>query len=110
MPFTQTEIARARDVPFLAILDHLGAYRKRDDSYIPLNKSNRSARLHVSYEGREFRFVFTDDKFVNELVSRDAPGRGGGGAIDFVKHLTGVGFVPAVKICLDVAEALSGRR
>lgn len=38
---------------------------------------------------------------MNELLPEGAPQRGGGGAIDFVRHVTGFNFVQAVKICLD---------
>ena len=61
-------------------------------------------------EGREFQFIFTGAKFINELMPPDAPSRGGGGAVDFGKHLSGLGFVPAAKVCLDVAEAFGSDR
>lgn len=108
LPFTPAQIAQARDVPFSAILRHLGAYVKRDDTYTPLDRSRHSMRFHVNFERRDYRFIFTGDKFVNELLSKDDRNRGGGGAIDFVKHLTGAGFVSAVKVCLDAADAQSG--
>lgn len=108
LPFTRAEIARARDVYFAAILGHLGAYVKRDDTYHPLDGSRHSVRLHVNYEQRDYRFILTGEKFVNELLPKDDRNRGGGGAIDFVRHLTGFGFVPAVKVCLDAAKSLAG--
>jgi hypothetical protein len=48
--------------------------------------------------------VVTGEKFVNELLPIDATNRGGGGSIDLVKHLTGLGFVLAVRVCLDAAQ------
>ena len=103
LPFTPAQIAQARDVPLAAILSYLGAYVKRDDTYHPLDRTRRSLRLHVNFEQRDFRFILTGDKFVNELLPKEDRNRGGGGAIDFVKHLTGVCFLPAVKVCLDAA-------
>lgn len=47
----------------------------------------------------------TGEKFLNELLPADTPHRGGGGAIDFVRHVTGCNFVQAVKICLDAFTA-----
>lgn len=59
----------------------------------------------MSYQGRDFRFIMTGEKFLNELLPADTPHRGGGGAIDFVRHVTGCNFVQAVKICLDAFTA-----
>lgn len=105
LTFTPAQIAQARDVPLATILRHLEAYAKRDDTYHPFDRTCRSIRIHVNFEQRDFRFILTGDKFVNELLPKEDRNRGGGGAIDFVKHLTGVGFLPAVKVCLDAAAA-----
>ena len=59
----------------------------------------------MRYQPQIMDTQFIADKFINELMSREEPGLEGGGAVDFVKYLTGVGFVSAVKICLEVAEA-----
>lgn len=85
------------------VLEQLGAYHKVDKDYEPLDPSRKSIRVHVNYQGRDFRFVITEEKFVNELQPDDAPRRGGGGAIDFVQHITGFGFVQAVNVCLAAA-------
>lgn len=102
-PWSPQQIAQARIVPFKDLLDHLGAVYKRDREYQPVNSAQRSIRVFVNYAGRDFRFIFTDDKWVNELLPRGESGRGGGGAIDFVKHVVGYSFVQAVKICLDTS-------
>jgi hypothetical protein len=104
-PWSQEQIDAARAVRFSAVLAHLGAYHKLDAEYEPLDHGRHSKRVQVSYQGRDFRFVFTGEKFVNELLPEDAPHRGGGGAIDFVRHVTGSNFVQAVKMCLDALEA-----
>ena len=104
-PWSQEQIDAARAVRFSAVLDQLGAYSKIDSEYEPLDPGRRSKRVQVSYQGRDFRFVFTGEKFVNELLPEGTPQRGGGGAIDFVRHVTGYNFVQAVKICLDALTA-----
>ena len=90
---------------FGTVLDYLGTYHRLDKSYAALDPSRRSVRVHVNYECRDLRFVLTEEKWLNELLPQGHPERGGGGAIDFVRHLTGLGFVPAVKICLDAAAS-----
>ena len=100
-PWNTEEISQARQVPFLKVLDSIGAYYKRDLEYEPLDPNRQSVRVQASYHGRDFRFIFTGEKWVNELLAPGAPNRGGGGAIDFIRHVTGHGFVQAVKLCLD---------
>lgn len=100
-PWSQEQIDAARVVRFSTVLNYLGAYHKVDAEYEPLYPDRRSKRVRVSYKGREFRFVITGEKFVNELLAESTPFRGGGGAIDFVRHVTGCNFVHAVKTCLD---------
>lgn len=102
-PWSTDEIAQARKVPFSQVLDFLGAYHKDDLEYSPLDPGRHSVRVQASYNGRDFRFIFTGEKWVNELLAASTPGRGSGsgGAIDFVRHVTGQGFVQAVKLCLD---------
>lgn len=106
-PWNTDQINRARDVRFLTVLNFLGAYCKQDRGYEALDPSRKSIRVQVAYQGRDFRFIFTGEKWFNELLNSAHPCRGGGGAIDFVRHLTGLGFVHAVKVCLD-AEKESG--
>lgn len=108
-PWSQEQIDAARRVRFSAVLDQLGAHHKVDPEYAPLDPGRKSVRVQVSYQGRDFRFVLTGEKWVNELLPADTPNRGGGGAIDFVRHVTGLGFVPAVKVCLDALTATQER-
>ena len=100
-PWSQEQIDEARVVPFALVLDHLGAFHKVDPEYAPLDQSRRSKRMQVGYQGRDFHFIITGPKFVNQLLPEGSKGRGGGGTIDFVSHVTGCTFVQAVKICLD---------
>lgn len=100
-PWNTEQINQARRVPFSVILDFLGAYYKRDREYEPLDPATKSVRVQVNYQGRDFRFILTGEKWFNELPSESTPNRGGGGAIDFVRYITGLCFVQAVKACLD---------
>lgn len=109
-PWSSEEINRARNVPLLRVLDYLGAYYKRDKSYVPRCSSGGSFRVQVNFEGRESRFIFTGEKWIDELLPKGNPSRGGGGAIDFVRYVTGCGLVHAVKICLDAEARNSGGR
>lgn len=105
-PWDTDQINHARRVPFLAVLEFLGAHFKRDPDYRALDPNRKSIRVLVGYQRRDFRFIFTGEKWLNELLPENHPSRGGGGAIDFVRHLTGMSFVHAVKICLDAATEL----
>lgn len=100
-PWNTEDINRARRTPFSKTLEHMGAYYKRDRDYEPLDPTRKSIRVQVGYQGRDFRFILTGEKWFNELLPEGTPNRGGGGAIDFVRHITGLGFVQAVKLCLD---------
>lgn len=99
-PWTTAEIESARGVPFYVLLKFLGAYCKVDREYRSTS-SAESIRVHVNYAGRDFRFVFTGEKWVNELLSPVQRARGGAGSIDLAAHLTGLDFVRCVKICID---------
>jgi len=87
-------------VKFGTVLDYVGAYHKLDKSYTALDPSRRSVRVHVNYECRDFRFLLTEEKWLNELLPQGHAGPGGGGAIDFVRHLTGLGFVRQSRFAL----------
>jgi hypothetical protein len=104
-PWNSEQISRARRVRFDTVLDFIDAYHKRDHDYAPLDPSRKSVRVQISYQERDFRVVITGEKWVNELLPVDQPNRGGGGVIDFVRHITGLNFVQAVKICLDAHAA-----
>lgn len=102
-PWDTDQINRARRVQFAKVLDFLGAYYKRDREYEPIDPGRKSVRVYVGYKGRDFRFILTGEKWLNDLLPEGHPFRGGGGAIDFVRHVTGLNFVQAVKVCLDAA-------
>lgn len=67
-PWNADQINRARFVRFSAALDYLGAYYKRDREYAPLDPSSKSVRVHVNHQGRDFRFILTGEKWLNELL------------------------------------------
>lgn len=103
-PWSQEQIDAARQVRFSTILNFIGAFYKRDPDYEPLDPRRKSSRVQINYQNRDFRLVITGEKWVNELLPVDQPNRGGGGSIDFVRHITGSGFVQAVKVCLDAQQ------
>lgn len=107
-PWTADEIESARAVPFHVLLRFIGAYCKQDREYRSAT-SGDSIRVQVNHGGRDFRFVFTNEKWVNELVPYAALGRGGAGAIDLAAHITGLDFVRSVKICIDARNSVNGR-
>lgn len=102
-PWNAEQISQARRVRFSAALDFLDAYYKRDLDHTPLDPKTKSIRVQVNYQGRDFRFILTGEKWFNELLPEGTPNRGGGGAIDFVRHITGLNFVQSVKVCLDAS-------
>lgn len=106
-PWNAEQISQARRVRFSAVLDFLGAYYKPDPDYTPLEPSTKSIRIQVGYDDRDFRFILTGEKWFNELLPDSSPHRGGGGTIDFVRHITGLNFVQAVKVCLDAINVSS---
>ena len=108
-PWNAEQISQARRVRFSVALNYLGAYYKRDPHYAPLDPCTKSIRVQVGYGGRDFRFILTGEKWVNELLPEGTPNRGGGGTIDFVRHVTGLNFVQAVKTCLDADTGAAKR-
>jgi hypothetical protein len=107
-PWTGDEIETARAVPFHVLLRFIGAYCKQDREYGSVT-SGDSIRVQVNYGGRDFRFVFTNEKWVNELMPPAERRRGGAGAIDLAAHITGLDFVRAVKICIDARDSANER-
>lgn len=104
-PWNSSDIAKARSVPLLKILSHVCDYLKEDPNYTPRDPSTGSRRFQVNCNKRDFRLILTGEKWLDELVNRGAEGRGGGGGVDLVMHLTGVNFVQAVKLCLEASAS-----
>lgn len=104
-PWSQMQISIARRARWSAAFDQLGAYHKVDRDYEPLDSGRKSVRVHVNYRGRDFRFVITGEKFINELLPVGTPNRGGGGCIDLIRHVSGLGFVQSVNVCLKSLES-----
>ena len=103
-PWSDSDIRRARNVPLLKVLTHVCPYLKDDQDYTPLDPSMGSRRFQVNCSKRDFRLLLTGEKWLDELVDRNAGHRGGGGAIDLAMHLKGINFVQAVRVCLEAAE------
>lgn len=104
-PWDAESIHRARSVPLLKVLTHVSDYLKEDHDYTARDPSVGSRRFQVNCHKRDYRLLLTGEKWLDELVDRGTAGRGGGGAIDLVMHLTGANFVQAVKLCLEAAES-----
>lgn len=104
--FPPEDVDSARRVGFGDVLTHIGAYHKRDAEYNP-RANKRSIRVLVTYKTRNHRFVFTGDKWVDDLAPPSQAERGGGGAIDFVRYLANTTFENAVSICLAASKAPS---
>jgi hypothetical protein len=100
-PWTASEVQQARNVPLLQVLHHVCEYVKEDRGYKPHAAASGSRRFHVNCSKRDFRLILTGERWVDELVGRNATSRGGGGAIDLVMHLQRFDFVQAVKVCLE---------
>lgn len=108
-PWNTDQINRTRGVPFSTVLNVLGVYYERDKEYEALDPCRKGIRVQVGCQWRDFRFIVAGEKWLNEFLPAVHRNRGGGGAIDFLRHLAGWGFVHAVKVCLNTAEG-SGRR
>lgn len=101
-PWSASDVQKARCVPLLTVLSYVGDYVKEDRDYTPGDPSVGSRRFHVNCSKRDFRLILTGEKWLDELVDRNAGNCGGGGAIDLVMHLQGLNFVQAVKVCLEL--------
>lgn len=100
-PWSPSAICSARRVPLLKVLLYVSDYLKEDPDYSPRDPSTDSRRFQVNCQKRDFRLILTGEKWLDELMNSGVEGRGRGGGIDLVMHLTGMNFVQAVKICLD---------
>jgi hypothetical protein len=105
-PWSESDVHRARGVPLLKVLSYVCDYLKEDQDYTPSDPSVGRRRFHVNCSKRDFRLLLSGEKWLDELVSRDAVNRGGGGAVDLVMYLKDINFVQAVKVCLDAAESV----
>ncbi len=108
-PWSTVQIDCARQVPISAALNFLGAYIRRDRNYLAPDPKRKSVRIHVNHEGRVFRFLLADEKWVKDPLPSDHLNCGGGCAIDFARYLTGLGFGHAVMICLDAAKEVNSK-
>lgn len=82
-------IDAAREEGFSFVLDFLSTFYKVDADYEPLDSGRNSRRVYASYGGWDFRFIVMGEKFTNEVRPVEAANRGGGGANDFTRHVTG---------------------
>lgn len=84
-------LGRWRELEASVVLERLGCYLKRDPGFNPTIAVG-TRRFHVNADGVEFELLLTGPKFFDTRAQR-----GGGGAVDLVMHLYGVGFRAAVR-------------
>lgn len=93
--FDDATLSTTRALPLIEVLDHLGTngfFWRRDHDFQPV-KNSRTERLYVTKEGEAWELLVTGAKWFDTRA-----GKGGGGGIDLVMHLTGLSFVGAVRL------------
>ena len=88
-------LERWRTLDAAAVLIAVAEHAKVDVTFAP-TKCNLTSRWHASVAGRDFELLLTRSKFWDTRSSV-----GGGGAVDLVMHLVGVGFKNAVRLLRD---------
>jgi hypothetical protein len=73
-----------------AVIIACATHAKRDATFVPTTAKD-TERWHVNADGREFELLLHGPKFFDTRTKK-----GGGGAIDLVMHLYGVGFIEAL--------------
>lgn len=81
----------------LLVLDKLGTYVKTDDTFEPLS-AHGTERYHINVEGQDFELLVRCPKLFDTRLQR-----GGGGAVDSVMHVRGVGFRGATDLLRTLA-------
>lgn len=77
-------------------MHRIAAFCKRDRTYVPRN-SPHSSRWHAVIDGHDFELLFTGERFWDGRA-----GTGGGGAVDFVMHTRGLGFLAATEVLREL--------
>lgn len=80
-----------RALPLLKALDAVGAYVKRDESYVPV-KNRDSSRYHISVNNQDYELLIGPQKWFDTRT-----GTGGGGAIDLMMHVYSEPFNKALR-------------
>jgi hypothetical protein len=87
-----SSLVRWRSLDATHVLRALADYAKQDVTFHPL-KDHRTTRWHACIRGCEFELLLTGPKFWDTRAEK-----GGGGAVDLTRHLTGVGFTQAAEL------------
>jgi hypothetical protein len=90
MTVNKSVLARWRSLDAYIVLRVLADYAKEDKTFDP-RKSHHTTRWHAFVAGHDVELLCTGPKFFDTRTRR-----GGGGAIDMVMHLYGIGFKAAV--------------
>ena len=88
----RTALERWRTLDAVTVLTAVAEYAKLDPTFAP-TKCDGTTRWHISVAGLDFELLLTGSKFWDTRSSV-----GGGGAVDLVMHLVGVGFKNAVRL------------
>lgn len=81
-----------RQLDAVHVLTCLAEHAKNDVTFVP-KQDHATSRWHASVGGQDFELVLTGPKFWDAHTNS-----GGGGAVDLVMHLKGVGFKAATML------------
>lgn len=95
-PVDKSMLERWRALRSADVIRACATYAKEDSSYVP-TKSSSSSRWHVRVDNTEFELLCTGPKYWDTRL-----GKGGGGAIDLVMHLTGMDFKAAASRLMEL--------
>jgi hypothetical protein len=89
-PLPPQVLERLRSLDAARVIDAVADHAKRDITFEPTT-AVETERWHVRAGGRDFELLLCGPKFYDTRAKK-----GGGGAVDLVMHLFGVGFLEAV--------------
>jgi hypothetical protein len=89
-PLPPQLLERLRSLESVRVVVAVADHAKRDVTFEPTT-SVATERWHVRAGGRDFELLLQGAKFYDTRAKK-----GGGGAVDLVMHLFGVGFMDAV--------------
>ena len=90
VPATKLDHWRTRDAA--DVLSRLAEHAKSDDTFVA-RKDPATSRWHSSVGGHDFELLCNGPKFWDCRANT-----GGGGAVDLVMHLKGIGFKAAITL------------
>jgi len=88
-------VDRWRALEAHVVLSTFAEHCKSDGTFVP-RTAHGTTRWHASVQGADYEFLLNGPKFWDVRMQQ-----GGGGAIDFVIHLTGGDFRSAAKLLVS---------